>query len=387
MVLEPWPDLTDCLNQKYQILGTFDLAHYDANMPGLYADLSGYRSREFLPNERIVFYFFEPDFYLNNTGFTVYNLQVILNALDISQSACIMLTLSYGVEKEIHQLGQDICNDHYPMKVVTNSYVQLVANPTPRLDIKNNFDQINMPFLCLNGIERNHRVMFLCLLEELGVLDQGIVTWNFGVFKKEMLKTQKQVVDHPHNLTLLTTVPFMPVNDRIIWNHNLKQIYNRHYVKFSNQIQTHPDVSWFGDFPDQGRDWCNAIEPGFAKAFLYVATETVFDYPHQLVTEKIFKSFINRRPFVVVGPAGMLQQLHRMGFKTFDQIIDESYDLIDDPSERIARVADIVADIAKKSVSELQELAVQVEDIINHNYDYYCNHFCKANLAQLLKTL
>jgi hypothetical protein len=387
MALEPWPEVTDCLNQKYQILSTFDLAHYDANMPALYAELEAHRSREFLPNERIVFYFFEPDFYLNTTGFTVYNLQVILNALDISQSACIMLTLSYGVEKEIHQQGRDICNDHYPMMVVTNSYVQMVANPEPSLNIKNNFDQINIPFLCLNGTERTHRVMFLCLLEELGVLGRGIVTWNFDISKKTMAKTQKQVINYPHNLTLLTTIPFMPVNDRISWSNNLKQIYNRYYIKFSNQTQTHPDISCFGDFSEQGHDFCNAVEPGFAKSFLYVATETVFDYPHQLVTEKIFKSFINRRPFVVVGSAGMLQQLQRMGFKTFDRIIDESYDLINDPSERMARVADIVADIAKKSVSELQELAVQVEDIINHNYDYYCNHFCKADLAQLLKRL
>jgi hypothetical protein len=202
-----------------------------------------------------------------------------------------------------------------------------------------------------------------------------------------MVKTQKQVTDYPHNLTLLTTTPFMPVNDRIRWNNDLKQTYNRYYAKFSNQTQIHADVSWFGEFPEQGVDWCNSIEPGFAKSFLYVATETVFDYPHQLVTEKIFKSFINRRPFVVVGSAGMLNQLHRMGFKTFDRIIDESYDSIGDPSERIARVAKIVADISKKSVSELQELAVQVEDIINHNYDYYCNHFCKTDLVQLLKTL
>ena len=378
----PWKKISDRLDQKYTILGTFDLCAYDANMSALYAELSQFLSRTFTPDEKIVFCHFETDFYLNNTGFTVYNLQVILNLLDISQSACIMLTLSYGVENEVHTAGRVICNDHYPMQVVANSYVTLVSTPDPALGVQNNFDQIEFPFLCLNGRERTHRIMVLCLMESLGILDKGIVTWNFAVTQNSLHKELPTTTPVPG--VLLSTIPFMPINDRVCWNSELKEIYNQHYTKFIGKSSTHSLMSLYSSLEEV--DWFD-LEQGFAKSFLYVATETVFDYPNQLISEKIFKSFINRRPFVVVGPAYTLKRLHQLGFKTFDRIIDESYDDIADPSDRLLAVTDIVSTVSNYTVTELQQLAQDIEDIIEYNYDYYCNHYCKTDLDRLLETL
>lgn len=378
----PWPEISNHLYSKYNVLGIFDLCAYDADMSALYADLLKFQSRAFASNEKIVFYHFETDFYLNGTGFTVYNLQVILNALDISQSACIMLTLSYGIEEEIHSTGRCICNDSYPMQVVANSYVTLVSTSTPSLGVQNNFDQIEYPFSCLNGRERTHRVMLLCLLEELNLLDKGIVTWNFAVQQNPLQKEVRK--NNNFTKVLLSTTPFVPINDRIFWSPKLKETYNQHYSKFIGQTSTHNDISLYSNFEEVG--WFD-LEPGFAKSFLYVSTETVFDYPNQLVSEKIFKSFINRRPFVVVGPPNTLKRLHELGFKTFDRIIDESYDTIIDPSERMLAVVNIISNISKKSVAELRDLANTIEDIIEYNYDYYCNHYCKTDLNRLLETL
>lgn len=384
--LEPWTEISSHLNQKYKILGTFNLSTYDKNMFALYEDLREFQSREFSPDEKIVFYHFETDFYLNGTGFTIYNLQLVLNKLDISQSGCIMLTLAYGIENEVHQQGCIICNDSYPMKIVANSYVMIVSTPYPDQSIQNNFDQITFPFLCLNGAERSHRVMMLCLLSEYGLLNKGIVTWNFGDAKNSLDKKLPNTSNPASHMTLLSTIPYLPVNDQIPWNSNLRLIYNQHYTKFVDQTQTHPDASLHTFRSAEGTDWC-AVEKGFNKSFLYVATETVFDYPNQFITEKIFKAFINRRPFIVVGPAGTLKQLRQLGFKTFDRIIDESYDNIIDPSERLLAVANIVANISKHTILELQQLAHNIEDIIDYNYDYYCNHYCKTDLDRLLETL
>lgn len=384
--LEPWTEISEHLNQKYQILGTFNLSAYDQNMFALYEDLKGFKSYSFAPNQKIIFYHFETDFYLNGTGFTVYNLQTILNNLDISQSGCIMLTLAYGIEKEIRQLGINICNDTYPMQVVPNSYVMIVSNPFPDQDIQNNFDKIEYPFMCLNGAERSHRVMLLCLLADCELLNKGIVTWNFGERKSSLDKKLPEKTNAVDRISLLSTIPYMPVNDLICWNSELRQIYNRHGIKFIKQSHTHPDASLHTHRSEQGTNWCTT-EKAFVKSFLYVATETVFDYPNQFVTEKIFKSFINRRPFVVAGPAHTLKRLHMLGFKTFDRIIDESYDELDNPSERISAVAAIVADISKRPVTELQQMAESISDIIEYNYDYYCNHYCKTDLNRLLETL
>ena len=44
------------------------------------------------------------------------------------------------------------------------------------------------------------------------------------------------------------------------------------------------------------------------------------------LTEKIFKPMMLEKPFVVNGTKGYLKELKRLGFKTFSDVIDESYD-------------------------------------------------------------
>jgi hypothetical protein len=51
-------------------------------------------------------------------------------------------------------------------------------------------------------------------------------------------------------------------------------------------------------------------------------------------TEKIVKPILARRLFVVISGQHYLKNLRSLGFKTFDSIIDESYDEIDDNETR-----------------------------------------------------
>lgn len=62
--------------------------------------------------------------------------------------------------------------------------------------------------------------------------------------------------------------------------------------------------------------------------------ETMYSGLSAFPTEKVAKPMIAGRPFVVVSCAGYLEALRRVGFKTFDGIIDESYDTIENHEER-----------------------------------------------------
>ena len=52
------------------------------------------------------------------------------------------------------------------------------------------------------------------------------------------------------------------------------------------------------------------------------------------LTEKVFKPIKNCQPFVVAGAYGSIKQLREMGYRTFDSVIDHSYDTIEDPTLR-----------------------------------------------------
>jgi hypothetical protein len=48
--------------------------------------------------------------------------------------------------------------------------------------------------------------------------------------------------------------------------------------------------------------------------------------------------------------------MHKLGFRTFDSVIDESFDLISNSQDRIERIAQVVDDLCRQDlVSFLQE--------------------------------
>lgn len=76
-------------------------------------------------------------------------------------------------------------------------------------------------------------------------------------------------------------------------------------------------------------------ESAARRSILTVVTESDFMLPMQRVTEKSFKPAIYHRPFIVWGPPGCLGTLRDFGVRTFDGLVDEGYDEVADPDERL----------------------------------------------------
>jgi hypothetical protein len=81
-----------------------------------------------------------------------------------------------------------------------------------------------------------------------------------------------------------------------------------------------------------------------------IILETHFDADGSrgaFLTEKTFKCIKHGHPFVLFAPAGSLASLRDMGYRTFDQAIDTSYDSITDNTDRYLAV---IASIRKLSL-------------------------------------
>lgn len=85
-------------------------------------------------------------------------------------------------------------------------------------------------------------------------------------------------------------------------------------------------------------------------------------------TEKTYKCFWMKHPFLVAGNYGAMELLRRDGFRTFHPFIDESYDQIEDQAERIAAIVREVDRLCKMSDDEWGELRKEVEPVLEHNY-------------------
>jgi hypothetical protein len=115
-------------------------------------------------------------------------------------------------------------------------------------------------------------------------------------------------------------------------------------------------------------------------SLVYVPTETVYFGRRQHLTEKTFKAIALEMPFVLVAPAGSLAYLREYGFKTFDTVFDESYDLETDDILRIERVTKLLKDLDNLSAKERQEIHHACLPMVEHNY----NHFYRGSFADIL---
>ena len=163
-------------------------------------------------------------------------------------------------------------------------------------------------------------------------------------------------------------------------NRNINTIYRGNKVKH-NSFDDHDNSSaWI---VTQKLDPINT-------SFLHVVTETVFQDQRKHLTEKVFKPIILHQPFVLVGAQGTLDYLKSYGFKTFSKWWSEDYDNIKDNDERLKSIADIVNYIGSKTLTELEDMRLEMMEILDHNFKRFYNGFsdqCWSELKQELGSL
>jgi hypothetical protein len=118
-----------------------------------------------------------------------------------------------------------------------------------------------------------------------------------------------------------------------------------------------------------------------AESLLYLVTETVATGRRHHITEKTFKPIAMGMPFIIVGTRGSLGYLRSYGFRTFEGIWDESYDLEED-DVRIARIGSLLRSLDELPPAAKQDLFDQAQEVIEHNW----NHFYGGGFEAVLWT-
>lgn len=104
----------------------------------------------------------------------------------------------------------------------------------------------------------------------------------------------------------------------------------------------------------------------FSDAYFSIVTETFFEGPIYF-SEKIFNSMLFNHMFVYLGPPHSLAYLRSLGFKTWNHVIDEGYDLIDDPAERLFALTLALGTFLSNPIEEIQRIYLENIELINHN--------------------
>jgi hypothetical protein len=96
-----------------------------------------------------------------------------------------------------------------------------------------------------------------------------------------------------------------------------------------------------------------------------IVAETCYSNEFAFFTEKTAKPIIARRLFVMFAGQGYLARLRELGFQTFGQVIDESYDLEADPDRRWGMACDQLQWLIQQPQEEILK---QIQPIVDHNF-------------------
>jgi len=206
-----------------------------------------------------------------------------------------------------------------------------------------NLKEILKHYSCLMGSDRLYRRYVFYLLKKSNLLPFGFVSHN---------RVQDKSVDDKNFLDALKS--------------KISDFDN--FLKKSNDILTLPEMLNFRKEAGQP----NNFEE---QSCISLVSETVIGVGGVTITEKTVRTIIMKKPFLLLTSPFALKFLKYLGFKTFSDVFDESYDNILCPVTRFQKVIEQLEAFCKLSLNEAIDLTEKLRYITDYNYDYYFNHF------------
>ena len=137
-----------------------------------------------------------------------------------------------------------------------------------------------------------------------------------------------------------------------------------------------------GSTYDTVAGWNDRHSESNINSYFYVTGETYVHGQYRSLTEKGFKAIANYNPFLIVGFPGILEELRRLGFKTFSGWIDESYDRETDTTKRMSMIAAEVRRLCSMSKEEIHAWYWQMEEVLIHNHNRLMNLYLTDENSQ-----
>lgn len=142
----------------------------------------------------------------------------------------------------------------------------------------------------------------------------------------------------------------------------------------------HPDADGVSN---QRTFW--EVHRHYDEAFLAVVNESRFNTVCGEISEKTLMPILYMRPFVVAGGPGMLGYLRELGFETFHDLWDESYDEIADHGERMAAILRLLDDLLARPLDEMRALLRRLEPRLKRNREHALWKFQPRMHAELAR--
>lgn len=113
----------------------------------------------------------------------------------------------------------------------------------------------------------------------------------------------------------------------------------------------------------------------YSNFFVDIVCETYFTGNTFFPNEKTWRPIVAKTPFIIQGPANFLNNLKKLGFKTFDNWWSELYQDFDKlPKDcevvwSTKEIIQLIDALSKKSISDLENMYNEMKPVLDFNYN------------------
>ncbi len=243
--------------------------------------------------------------------------------------------------------------------------VIIIKEPLQTMDPKNN-DLINF-IKMIEGNPRYKNILFLTLhyIDSPNFMFTNVVEdtmKNFGPLDSDDNDVEYNFLkEHANRRFLCLLLNYRESPERLL----LLKFLEKHDLLDKGFVSAH---NYNNDKIFNNLD----IMAGFNKSLLNIIPEGNFDRRgYHFISEKSYRSFLYKKPFVYLGQYRSLNYIQSLGYKTFSPVIDESYDEIENDKLRAATVCKEIKRLMDKPTEDFVKDMLQLQDICEHNYKLY----------------
>lgn len=220
-------------------------------------------------------------------------------------------------------------------------------------DSMNNNDRF---LLGINSLPKLRKNKFICLNRRPSAVRYAAVTLLYDLKDQGILTCAKSAGYNEHYIS----------NQYFDFQVNFPELYST----FKENIEPIIPLTYNdGVNPEVENPAYDSNKDKFYDSYLYIVTETWFLEKETLfLSEKTFKPITFLQPFIIIGSPGTLDLLRRLGYKTFNDFWDESYDDELDHNKRLYKVIETARSIISKTPEELSKMMVSMQPILEHNF-------------------
>lgn len=253
-------------------------------------------------------------------------------------------------------------------------YHEGIKNEELLLDVPS-VDSKVKDFICFNAAARPHRVALVSELYRRG-LQNNVISLLFRYAKKPTI-SDTQMSDY--------------ISKNFMISKDQKTYFDAMFVKDRKSKRITVD----GNVDDIVADDRKSLAKFYKETYFSLVTETKFGSESTaihasgqvgtyfnnpfFVTEKTFKPIAYFHPFVIVGSAGTLQYLRDEGYETFPEMFDESYDTIEDGTERFQKICETVENFCKLPKEKKDEIYTSIIPKLVHNNKWFIDRYEQLN--------